>query len=191
MNCWQFKLDQIHDYAYYEKAFSEEECKKIIKLGKRNLKKAETIKAKQTKKFRESRIQWLFPTEENSWIYRKLTDLVISLNNDFFKFDLDGFLEALQFTNYSSKIKNSRYDKHVDRMYNFNIRKLSVSLQLNKSKDYEGGDLNLYYNNNPIKMLREQGTLIVFPSYTLHEVTPITKGERNSLVAWVSGKQFK
>jgi len=76
-------------------------------------------------------------------------------------------------------------------MYNFNIRKLSVSLQLNKSKDYEGGDLNLYYNNNPIKMLREQGTLIVFPSYTLHEVTPITKGERNSLVAWVSGKQFK
>jgi predicted 2-oxoglutarate/Fe(II)-dependent dioxygenase YbiX len=25
----------------------------------------------------------------------------------------------------------------------------------------------------------------------LHEVMPVTKGERNSLVTWVTGKQFK
>jgi len=40
-------------------------------------------------------------------------------------------------------------------------------------------------------MKKEQGTLILFPSYTLHEVKPVTKGERNSLVSWVTGKQFK
>ncbi len=40
-------------------------------------------------------------------------------------------------------------------------------------------------------MDKKQGTLIVFPSYTLHEVTPVTKGERNSLVTWVTGKPFK
>ena len=40
-------------------------------------------------------------------------------------------------------------------------------------------------------MNKEQGTLILFPSYILHEVKPITKGERNSLVTWVTGKPFK
>ena len=40
-------------------------------------------------------------------------------------------------------------------------------------------------------MKKEQGTLILFPSYVLHEVKPVTKGERNSLVSWVTGKQFK
>ena len=40
-------------------------------------------------------------------------------------------------------------------------------------------------------MKNKQGDLILFPSYTLHEVKPVTKGERNSLVAWVTGKPFK
>ena len=40
-------------------------------------------------------------------------------------------------------------------------------------------------------MDKTQGTLIMFPSYVLHEVTPVTKGTRNSLVTWVTGKQFK
>ena len=40
-------------------------------------------------------------------------------------------------------------------------------------------------------MDKKQGTLIMFPSYVLHEVKPVTKGERNSLVTWVTGNQFK
>ena len=49
----------------------------------------------------------------------------------------------------------------------------------------------LYEDDKGAKMKKEQGTLIIFPSYILHEVKPVTKGERNSLVAWVTGKQFK
>ena len=32
---------------------------------------------------------------------------------------------------------------------------------------------------------------IAFPSYVLHEVQPVTKGTRYSLVAWAAGKPFK
>ena len=49
----------------------------------------------------------------------------------------------------------------------------------------------LYEDEKGEQMKKEQGTLILFPSYILHEVKPITKGERNSLVSWVTGKQFK
>jgi PKHD-type hydroxylase len=71
------------------------------------------------------------------------------------------------------------------------IRKLSLSIQLTDPKEYEGGELILYEDDKGTEMKKEQGTLVLFPSYILHEVKPVTKGERNSLVAWVTGKQFK
>jgi hypothetical protein len=30
---WSFKLDNLHLYAYWEKAFSKEECEKIVKYA--------------------------------------------------------------------------------------------------------------------------------------------------------------
>jgi hypothetical protein len=31
---WNFYLDKINTYAYWEKAFTKEECEKIIKIAK-------------------------------------------------------------------------------------------------------------------------------------------------------------
>ena len=33
-----------------------------------------------------------------------------------------------------------------------------------------------------------QGSIIVFPSYMYHQVTPVTKGNRYSLVLWALGE---
>mgnify|MGYP003677217951 FL=1 len=71
------------------------------------------------------------------------------------------------------------------------VRKLSLSIQLTDPKEYEGGELYIYEGDKGEKMKQGQGDLILFPSYMLHEVKPVTKGERNSLVCWVTGKQFK
>ena len=38
---------------------------------------------------------------------------------------------------------------------------------------------------------KERGTVIAFPSYQLHRVTPVTAGIRKSLVAWVLGPDFR
>ena len=74
---------------------------------------------------------------------------------------------------------------------NFPVRKLSISVQLTNPEEYEGGELKLYFQDKGTVVDKTQGTLILFPSYVLHEVMPVTKGERNSLVTWVTGKQFK
>jgi predicted 2-oxoglutarate/Fe(II)-dependent dioxygenase YbiX len=37
----------------------------------------------------------------------------------------------------------------------------------------------------------EIGSLSVFPSYQLHEVTPVESGIRRALVGWVIGPKFK
>lgn len=38
---------------------------------------------------------------------------------------------------------------------------------------------------------KELGTIIIFPSFVYHQVTPITKGTRKSLVNWSLGFPFK
>ena len=38
---------------------------------------------------------------------------------------------------------------------------------------------------------REQGSIIIFPSFVYHRVTPVTHGRRHSLVGWIAGPTFR
>ena len=73
------------------------------------------------------------------------------------------------------------------------FRKVSFSVQLSNPSDYEGGDLR-FYRHSTTKFMeapKDKGTLILFPSWTIHEVTPVTAGTRYSLVSWVNGPRWK
>jgi PKHD-type hydroxylase len=184
---WNFEVDQVILYAFWNNAFSKEECQTIINIAKnKGLIKGTT---KVESDVRDSKISWLYPTDNLDWVFRRVTDIVLNLNERFFKFDLFGLNEGFQFTNYEAP--SGKYGKHVDRGINMSVRKLSISIQLTNPEEYEGGELKLYDGDEGTVMDKTQGTLILFPSYVLHEVMPVTKGERNSLVTWVTGKQFK
>jgi PKHD-type hydroxylase len=185
---WNFELDQINLYAFWDNAFSKEECQTIINIAKDK----GLIKGKTTgeSNVRDCKISWLYPVDDMDWVFRRVTDITLNLNERFFKFDLFGLNEGFQFTNYEAP--SGKYGKHVDRGMNMSVRKLSISIQLTNPEEYDGGELKLYDGEEEgITMDKTQGTLIIFPSYVLHEVMPVTKGERNSLVTWVTGKQFK
>jgi PKHD-type hydroxylase len=66
-----------------------------------------------------------------------------------------------------------------------------MTIQLTDPDEYEGGDLQFMINQRVVTAPREKGTIIVFPSFILHRVTEITKGTRESIVAWVSGPAFR
>jgi len=185
---WNFELDQVNLFAFWNNAFSKEECQTIINIAKKKgLIKG--ITKGNTKDVRDSKVSWLYPSDGMDWVFERVTDITLNLNERFFKFDLFGLNEGFQFTNYEAP--SGKYGKHVDRGMNMIVRKLSISIQLTNPKEYEGGELYLYQSEEETVMDKTQGTLILFPSYVLHEVMPVTKGERNSLVAWVTGKQFK
>ncbi len=184
---WNFAIDNVNLFAYWNNAFSVEECQTIINIAKdKGLIKGTT---KGNSDVRDSKISWLFPNDNMEWVFRRVTDIVNNLNQRYFNFDLFGINEGFQFTNYEAP--SGKYGKHVDRSVNIPVRKLSISIQLTNPKNYEGGELYLYDDDKGTLMDKTQGTLILFPSYVLHEVMPVTKGERNSLVTWVTGKQFK
>jgi PKHD-type hydroxylase len=69
-------------------------------------------------------------------------------------------------------------------------RKLSVSILLNDPSEFEGGELQFTGVDN-CKVLTKQGSIVVFPSFVEHLVTPVTKGVRYSAVTWASGPAFR
>ena len=188
---WAFETDKLNSWAYWDKAFTPEECKKIIEFAGQFEKKEARVNNKMelNSDIRESEVVWITPDSEIVWIYQRLTDIITALNSDYFKFDLFGFIESFQFTEYNAP--SGHYGKHIDSMFNGTVRKLSFVIQLSDPKDYKGGELQIHLSDTPEVMKKEQGTLIAFPSYILHEVTPITKGKRYSLVGWITGKPFK
>jgi PKHD-type hydroxylase len=69
-------------------------------------------------------------------------------------------------------------------------RKLSTVLFLSDPSSYEGGhfefkDIKLPFDKAP------QGSIIVFPSFQDHRVTPVISGERYTAVGWLEGPAFK
>ncbi len=189
---WAFQLDKVNLFAYWDRLFTPEECAQIVKIGKKfSLEKGKvsTTNPKEDYKIRKSKISWIYPEKETQFIFEKVSKTVLNLNERFFGFDITSMSEGFQFTNY--KAPGSHYGRHIDRSYDSLTRKLSVSIQLTDPSKYSGGDLLLHDGPKPIEMRKQIGDLVVFPSFVLHEVTPVTKGERNSLVCWVTGPSFK
>lgn len=82
------------------------------------------------------------------------------------------------------------YKPHTDWGPTYNTRKISVSIQLSKAEDYKGGQILLYDGPEPWPITTERGYATMWPSWTLHEVTEITEGERWAMVAWCLGPSF-
>lgn len=186
---WAFNLDPVHSWAYWEKAFTKEECEKIISIGNSHNQYQAKTRKNEMNKVRKSEVTWLYPSDDLDWAYRRLTDIITNLNDRFFKFDLFGATEGFQFTKYTAP--GGKYGKHIDSSPGTVIRKLSFTLQLSEPNSYKGGDLCLYLGDKAEVMSREQGYVALFPSYVLHEVRPVTQGTRYSLVSWITGKPFK
>ena len=180
-------------YTYRSDVFSYGELDQIITLGKRLNIYPATIGPQLdiNNNIRISSVSWIGSTPSRSWLFERLTNYIVDQNKQFYKYDLD-FIEHLQFTHYNSSQK-SFYTKHTDPLlhnlpYN---RKLSIVVQLSDPTTYEGGDLILYSGAQGQVVPKDRGLVHFFPSHCLHEVTPVTAGERYSLVGWVHGAPLK
>lgn len=188
---WPFWIDHVSNYAFIQDVFTDAELDAIIRIGESvDLERGTTGGNREG--VRDSYVSWLYPNAVTSWVFGKLTDVAVKMNADWFKYDLHGFHQGLQFTNYDAP--SGHYTWHIDRGPGHGIRKLSFSVQLSDPDDYEGGDLQLWFGGPEDEVVtapRERGTIMFFPSYVLHRVTPVTSGTRRSLVAWIDGPPFR
>jgi len=187
-------------YSWWEGGFSQDELTRIISHGNAvlDVKGERAIvgsgnESKENSEIRKSNIAWIQLNEETQWLYDRLGFIARQLNGQYYQFDLTGFYEDLQYTVYNGN-ENAFYDWHMDKAYAENgapPRKLSMVLQLSDPNEYEGGNLEIVTGNGTEITSRKQGTVHCFPSYTLHRVSPVTKGTRRTIVVWLCGPKFR
>ena len=136
---------------------------------------------------------------DTEWFYSRLEAFAKQMNRAFWQFDLGGdagvrhnhqcrLHESLQILKYRSSDKGF-YDRHLDTGISgaTSLRKLSVTVQLSPATGYSGGDLEIMTGMKTLPMPRSEGAAVVFPSYMMHRVTPVTRGERLAIVMWFTG----
>tara|TARA_E500000318_G_scaffold103902_1_gene109416 strand:- start:397 stop:963 length:567 start_codon:yes stop_codon:yes gene_type:complete len=182
-------------YWYFPKAIPKSLCQLIINEGLNSPGKkglvggTKGIEFKKKMNLRDSDVVFM----NQPWIKHIVTPYINQANIAAgWNFQLDG-PETPQFTIYN---KNQFYDWHSDSFEepeNGFIRKLSMSLILSDKKDYSGGQFMFNIQHKPVecKEVREQGSIVVFPSHQEHMVKPVTKGTRYSLVVWQQGRPFR
>jgi len=186
-----------------EPIFAEKLCKEIIDLSSILKKEQGKIGHKEVKdkrspthpddlirdkKIRQSTISWI-DFNKMQPMYDDLSYLVQKINRNNFGFSNIQITEPAQVSEYS---KGQFYNWHTDSALDMNteppVRKLSMTLLLNDSSKFEGGNLEIAGK----KMSHmKQGHAAIFASFLQHRVTPVTKGVRKSLVVWFSGEPFK
>jgi PKHD-type hydroxylase len=192
-----------NQYAYFNDVFTKDELKKIIEISSEiSLVKGGVNDGSSGP--RVSKINHQYLNESNKWIFDRLNQLIMHCNWEFFNYDLTGY-EFYQYAEYDAK-DAGHYDYHVDIMFKgnnlqgnvigFETRKLSMSLLLNEpGVDFEGGEFYVKISGGdgdvPPEIEFKSGTAILFPSWLMHRVAPVTKGIRKSLTVWVTGPKFR
>lgn len=143
-----------------------------------------------------------------NWDFSAMEDFQFTKysNDGFYGWHMDGGSDASYgYKRYIHGITDAPLDRNGDvpqgytqhSHYVGKVRKLSVTINLTDPNDYDGGDLKFDYGNHADMETetcldaREQGSVIVFPSFQHHCVTPVTRGTRYSLVLWVLGEPWR
>jgi PKHD-type hydroxylase len=65
---------------------------------------------------------------------------------------------------------------------------LSCTIFLNAPEDYDGGSLHIRYGDADIRIKLRAGEAVIYPSDTMHEVEPVTKGERLVAITFIQSR---
>ena len=139
---------------------------------------------------RQADIRKLGANSQSQWIFDLLGKVAAEATGGAYGLELSSITRAPQYLEYQPGW--GQFDWHNDYSHGFADapRKLTIIIQLSAATDYEGGRLQMFgleIEELPIP----RGTIIAFPSFLYHRVTPVTRGVRRALVAWVGGPRIR
>jgi PKHD-type hydroxylase len=125
--------------------------------------------------------------------YQKSSDMLrnaLLRSPEFIEFAFPIALAPPMMTRYKPGMK---YGAHADAAFiqlpGATIRSdLSCTIFLNDPGDYEGGELHIRQGDADLKFKLQPGEAIVYPSDTLHQVIPVTKGERLVAITFIQSR---
>lgn len=108
-------------------------------------------------------------------------------NADFMEFSFPARIAPPLLTRYTPGM---HYGLHPDAAYiplpDGQLRTdVSCTVFVNDPADYDGGALHVRLGNADLRFKEAPGVAIVYPSHTLHEVEPVTRGERLVAITFI------
>jgi PKHD-type hydroxylase len=124
--------------------------------------------------------------EDDELIYKRLAQKATELNAKLWRLSLTGIYEPVSVLRYTAA---AWIRPHIDADYRVpDPSKLSCTIQLVPKDSFTGGVLTIAET----EVFRLGiGDAVLFPSHMLHTVSPIKRGERFVLAAWIHGSSFR
>lgn len=170
----------------FERAFDAAQIAIIHRLAD-ELPASTTDQTIQDARLRYGEARWLRASPATAFVHDLLSSMMHMANREF-RYDIDDFREPLLHVTYPA---GGHFTWHTDTAHgSMATRKLSVSVLLSEPGTFDGGRLE-FCPGGALRNGTAMGSAIVFPSYMAHRVTPITRGKRVALVAWMHGKEFR
>ena len=181
-----------YTYYFYNQFYKQED---LVELNE-NLMKIRTPNPKDIaasgviKTAKVDQLEWKHAKEHLSG----LQELAEDINQIYFGFHIWKMTDyyGVNYNTYSSE-KQGQYDWHHDGCLNepYDI-KLTVIANVS-TEPYVGGEFQLFVNNGPktLQQLDIPGSVLVFPSFIRHRVTPVTEGTRKTISFWIRGPNFR
>lgn len=173
--------------------FTPAECSAIVNaVASAPAREALLVGQNRDHNLRRAKLVWLDEIDGMAWVMERLIDVVRTSNRNWFDFDLREFAESPQVASYDAT-DGGHFTWHSDIGDGpmAQKRKLTLVAQLSRPGSYDGGDLEVMPGAHIIAANRTQGSITIFPSFHLHQVTPVTRGTRHSLTVWAHGPKFR
>jgi PKHD-type hydroxylase len=125
--------------------------------------------------------------------YQKSSEILkqaLARSPEFIEFAFPVAMAPPMMTRYKPGMK---YGAHADAAFiqlpGATIRSdLSCTIFLNEPADYDGGELRVRLSDADLTFKLQPGEAIVYPSDTLHQVVPVTRGERLVAITFIQSR---
>ena len=193
-----YQVNSIWDgFYYFEGIFKDEHINRLEKLIKNDyiLSKGRTGSSElgtdtDSYETNNRNIAYLDWNKKTEWLYELLFPLSVQANYERFHFDIDYVTDPIHYVIYPENGGHLTWHTDIGQ-FSMNRRKLAMTVQLSASDDYEGGEFEIWNGEKFQEVPRQKGDIVIFPTFLLHRVKPVTKGERKCLVFWTGGRPFR
>lgn len=193
-------------FRFWESALPDDLCDLIVRVGRAGQKTVAGLQPDGASAYVDQSIRKteIFFWTSDHWINGLTYHYAMLANEEVWNYRLS-CSQGVQFGEYAD---GGTYDWHKDefdmpfgdespKIWRGLARKLSVVVNLSDPNDYEGGQLEFkdtfgekVADTDLMQRIRSKGSVVVFPAYTPHRVTPVESGVRHSLATWVLGPPF-
>lgn len=179
-----------HLPIWYLGQITEEECDKAAESLKAIAPKDASMGVDGEISDKENRNTTVRFADKNHWFSASMFNYGFTANRECrWNFHLQDF-EAIQYAEYGV---GQHYNWHMDTFLlseGTADRKVTVVCLMSDPSEFEGGELQMRFDQEIHTVPLKKGSIIAFPSFLEHRVTPVTEGLRYSCAMWINGPKF-